>query len=113
MPFTDVIEHLIKALKGIEMKTTKREDDNGYDSDITADLTSDDSNEEEMHQIKQATFAYRYTFQPQLASPSHRCALESLRGCYTGKIYGSSMAGEAVEKLDKASLYSKNVVPRF
>ena len=49
MPWTDVIEHLIKQNKGIELKTTKREDDNGYDSDITADLTSDDSNEEEMH----------------------------------------------------------------
>ena len=31
----------------MEIKTVKTLDDNGYDSDITADLTSDDSAEEE------------------------------------------------------------------
>jgi hypothetical protein len=51
MPHHDSMNHLIKVQKNIEIKTVKEEGDDGYDSDITADLTSDDSAEEELFQI--------------------------------------------------------------
>ena len=40
----------------------KTEGDDGYDSDITADLTSDDSEEEEAIQIEVANIEYKFGF---------------------------------------------------
>ena len=39
--------------------------------------------------------------------------LESIRGCYTGKISGTQAALEAVEQLNKTSLYTKKPVLKF
>jgi hypothetical protein len=42
-----VLDYLVKLQNNVKIKQLKEEGDDGYDSDITADLTSDDSDAEE------------------------------------------------------------------
>ena len=47
LPHCDILEHIYKLINNVKIKSMKEEGDDGYDSDITADLTSDNSEEEE------------------------------------------------------------------
>ena len=47
VPHSDTLEHIYKLINNLKIKTVKEEGDDGYDSDITADLTSDNSEDEE------------------------------------------------------------------
>lgn len=92
----------------------KEEGDDGYDTEHTADLTSDDSEEEEGVQIEVANVMYKFGLKENLKSKRHkRMDLESLRGCYTGKIMGSDQASDRVEQLAKPSLYGRKLPSRF
>ena len=92
----------------------KDENDDGYDTEHTADMTSDDSEEEEAMQIEVGNIQYKFGLKANLKSKRHkRMDLESLRGCYTGKIMGSENASEAVEQLAKPSLYCRKNPARF
>ena len=51
MSHSDTLICAYKKLNHIEIKTIKEEGDDGYDSEHTADLTSDDTDEEESAQI--------------------------------------------------------------
>ncbi len=44
---SDTLDIVHKMLNKIEIKTMKEEGDDGYDTEHTADMTSDDSEEEE------------------------------------------------------------------
>lgn len=62
MPNCDVLDYLVKLQNKVQIKTMKAEGDDGYDSDITADLTSDDSEEEESVQIEVANIEYKFGY---------------------------------------------------
>ena len=116
LPHHDVLDHLVKLQCNIKIKTIKEEGDDGYDSDITADLTSDDSSEEESLQIYYANTQYKYGHDTVSGKgrTSKRMDLESVRGCYTGKISGTRSALDYVEQLNRPALYSrKSNVPKF
>lgn len=53
MSFTDTLEYAYKVVVRNEesIKTVKDEGDDGYDSELTGDLTSDNTDEEEACQI--------------------------------------------------------------
>ena len=120
MPIARILDHLI-APRHPNLKTKtpdscgsrQQEEGCGYDSELTADLTSDDTAGEEELQISQANTNYKFAWRLHLQGTSARMDLESLQGCYTGVINGSFQAREAVENLEKISLYRESMAPKF
>jgi len=51
MSFSDALEFAYKVVMDEPIKTMKDEGDDGYDSEHTGDVTSDNTDEEEGHQI--------------------------------------------------------------
>ena len=49
MAHTDCLEYAYKLIHNLQIKTVKDELDDGYDSEKTGDLTSDDTDEDEIY----------------------------------------------------------------
>lgn len=97
MSFTDTLDYAYKVVGDLPIKTVKEEGDDGYDSEHTGDVTSDNTDEEEACQITIGNIQYKYGLKFDLKSKMHiRCDIDSVRGCYTGRVFGSSDAKNAV-----------------
>lgn len=90
MSFSDALEFAYKVVMDEPIKTMKDEGDDGYDSEHTGDVTSDNTDEEEGHQIHIGNIQYKFGLKVELKSKMHtRCDIDSVRGCYTGRVFGS------------------------
>lgn len=115
MSFSDTLEYAYKVVVGNEVvKTVKEEGDDGYDSELTGDLTSDNTDEEEACQIVIGNIQYKFGLKVDLKSKMHiRCDIDSIRGCYTGRVFGSAEAVNAVQCVSTPSLYNRKAYARF
>jgi hypothetical protein len=71
MSFADTLEYAYKVVGNHNIKTMKDEGDDGYDSDLTGDLTSDNTDEEEACQISIGNIQYKFGLKVELKSKMH------------------------------------------